>query len=457
MRTSWSVGVTAALLTQTLFAFTAKAASFPDVPSNSPYRVAIETLADLKVINGNPDGTFAPDRTVNRAEFLTMLYRANKTTPATPVVACFTDVPLSAWFSPVVCDAASNSYVSGYAGKIFKPQQAVNRVEALKMMFTVLKLNQLATLDSTTKALAYTDVSASAWYMQYLSAAFKLNILPVPGVSSKTFGPDGELTRAEAAAFIYNAISPAPLPLSSTVSSSAATQRSSASSVATTRSSSSLVTQETGTITQVDFPFNDDGTFTKKLARSYRFTMKQTTTMQIQTLVSGGSTPDDVTCRLFKLDGDSFSLEYYIGFQDEDSCTLLSTLGAGSYQLDIQPRIAGLPFTVSAKAVKGDGNDGFTQAKLLTLNNPVSAVIDTNEYGDYYTFTLTSPASLMVELTNAENLQCVVYPMANVDIFGFASPDCNEQYDFPAGTYYIGVMQKNGHAAKQNYSVRFKK
>lgn len=452
MRTAWSLGITAALLSQSLFAFTAKAASFPDVPSSNPYRTAIEALADAKVINGNPDGTFAPSRTVNRAEFLTMLYRAKKVTPVTPVKACFGDVPLTAWFSAVVCDAASKGYVSGYTGNLFKPEQTVNRVEALKMMFTVLNLNQLSTLDATTRALQYTDVNASAWYMQYLSAAFKLNILPVPGVNAKTFGPDGGLSRAEAAAYIYNAIAPVPLPLSS--ASSVATR--SSSSVTTRSSSSAAPVVDTTSITNVDLPFSDDGTFTKMQTRSYRFTVKTPTTVQMHVSVSGGNTPDDITCRLYKLNGDSFALEYYIGHQDEDMCTLVVTLGAGSYQMDTSPRLPSLPFTVTSKVVKGDGNDGFTEAKLLKINAPASAFIGVSDYADFYTFSVTQQTSLMVELTNAENLRCIIYPMENVDIYGFAQPDCNEQYDFPAGTYYIGVMQRDGRTAQQNYSVRFK-
>ncbi len=85
----------------------AEAATFSDVPSTYVYANAITALADKGVINGNPDGTFAPSRSVNRAEFLTMLYRVSHLTPDAPAQSCFKDVPASAWFTGVVCDAAA--------------------------------------------------------------------------------------------------------------------------------------------------------------------------------------------------------------------------------------------------------------------------------------------------------------------------------------------------------------
>ncbi len=463
MRTAWTLGASAILLSQGLFPLLAHAATFPDVSSGSPYAVAISALADMKVINGNPDGTFAPDRTVNRAEFLTMLYRAKAMTTSTPSAPCFTDVPTSAWFAPVICDAATKTYVSGYKDGSFKPQQAVNRVEALKMLFTVHGLSQQGSPEATASALAYPDLTASAWYMQYVSAAFRLHILPVPGVSATLFGPDQPLSRAEAAAYIYNAIFPSPLPVNGVSSSaaSAATTSSAitqASSATSTRSAKSEAAAAQPVLKKISVPFSEEGMFVTKLARSYTFSVSAKTTVSVQVSVSNGNVADDVTCRLYKIEsGDSFSLEYYLGYQSADSCVIKSMLAAGSYQLDIAPRAINIPFTVNIKSTTGDGNDGFVEAKSLVLSMPVSTVLDAADYGDYFTFKLKEQTNMMIELTNEDKLRCIVYPMQDVDIYGFATPECNTQYDFPAGTYYIGVLQKDGRAAKQSYSIRYKK
>jgi len=461
MRTAWTLGASAILLSQGLFPLIAQAASFPDVPASNPYAVAISALADMKVINGNPDGTFAPGRTVNRAEFLTMLYRAKAKTTSTPTAPCFLDVPVTAWFAPVICDAASKTYVSGYSDGKFKPEQAVNRVEALKMLFTVHGLSQQATPESTAAALVYPDISASAWYMQYVAAAFRLKIVPVPGVSSTSFGPDLPLSRAEAAAYIYNAISPSPLPLNGSASSvttqqtTSTTQRSSAQ----TRSTRSAASAAAPSITKVEYPFTSEGRFTEKLSHSYVFSLTQRATVSLQATVPGNVTDDSITCRLYKLGtaADSFSLEYYLGYQDKGTCTVRATLATGSYQLDIAPLMPNLAFAVTSKSVTGDGNDGFVEAKSLILDAPSSTQLDTTDMGDYFTFKLKEETSLMIELTNEEKVRCIIYPMEDVDIYGFASPECNTQYTFPAGTYYIGVVQKDGRASKQNYSIRYKK
>ncbi|HVW67264.1 MAG TPA: S-layer homology domain-containing protein [Candidatus Peribacteraceae bacterium] len=456
MRTFRSLVLLAALLLPSL-ATVAEAASFSDVTSTSFYAPAIGALSDKGIIKGNPDGTFAPDKTVNRAEFLTMLYRSMNETPSAPSQPCFKDVPTGSWFEAVVCDAASKGYVSGYSDKTFKPQQPVNRVEALKMMFTVLGLSLQSTSTSTARASAYADVDASGWYMQYLSAALKLRVLPVPGTSATTFGPDQPLTRAEAAAFIYNATSPDPLPLDGSwpSSSSVSSASSQASSVTNQQTSSAASSAMGGTVTIRDFPFSDSGVFQKKYPQSYQFKISQTTVASISVTVADNNTQGDVTCRLFKLDGSTnFSLEYYLGYMGPDVCKMRVALAPGSYQLDVAPTIAGLTYNVFTKATTGDNNDGFSQAQNIQMNRPYTGLMDASDYGDFYTFKLSQQTQMTINLSNADKVKCVVYPMADVDIFGFSEPNCNQSYLFPAGTYYVGIMQKDGNWDKPSYTIQ---
>jgi hypothetical protein len=228
MRTPLSLGLSALLFSPVVaFAITV-GATFPDVSDTSPFHAAISALAQLQIVKGNADGTFAPGRSVNRAEFLTLLYRAKSVTPAAPTASCFKDVPANAWFAGVVCDAALHSYVAGYSDKTFKPEQAVNKVEALKMLFTVMGLAQGESAEGKAGALAYSDVNSSAWYMTYLVSAFKLHILPLPGMMPPFMGPDKALSREEAAGVIYNAIFPTPLSLDGSVTSTPSMQLSSA-------------------------------------------------------------------------------------------------------------------------------------------------------------------------------------------------------------------------------------
>lgn len=51
----------------------ARFSAFPDVPSNAWFAEYVNEIKDWGVINGNDDGTFAPENNINRAEFAKML------------------------------------------------------------------------------------------------------------------------------------------------------------------------------------------------------------------------------------------------------------------------------------------------------------------------------------------------------------------------------------------------
>ena len=65
---------------------------FPDVTVDYLHYQAIDALVKAGVINGNPDGTFQPEESVNRAAFLKMLYKAKGKVPDPSSVRCFADV-----------------------------------------------------------------------------------------------------------------------------------------------------------------------------------------------------------------------------------------------------------------------------------------------------------------------------------------------------------------------------
>ena len=75
--------------------------SFSDVTvKNSKHFAAIEYLYAKNVIGGYPDGTFKPEQTINRAEALKMVMLASSTggeEESTPVVD-FPDVSEDDWF-----------------------------------------------------------------------------------------------------------------------------------------------------------------------------------------------------------------------------------------------------------------------------------------------------------------------------------------------------------------------
>lgn len=416
---------------------------FPDIGDSHPFKSEIESLARAGIIKGNPDGKFYPDRSVNRAEFLKMLYVASGRTPNAVSSACFSDVEHGSWYESYVCDAASkrNGFVQGYSDGKFRPSSPVSRTEALKMTFTVFGLSAPDIDSNDQDIIRFIDISVTAWYSKYISAAYRVGILPIATQGGAHFYPDQELLRGEAAAYIFNAMHPKESAnSSSSTSSSAASVSSSAMSTSSSTSSAAVPVSMT-----VAFPFSDSSVFYGKQSTSYMFELKGAKTQVSITVQTTGYYPSDVTCRLYLLTESGFSDEYYLGVQNKNSCSLVVNARPGKYQLQLQPSVAGVPYTVTAKSAATDGNDGFIDALNIGDMTPRTAVLDTGDLYDWYTFTMNKKTTATVDVTAQEKLTCIIYTPSDVDQFGFSGPECGKPYDFVQGVQYtVGVGRSAG-------------
>ena len=135
------------------------AGEFSDVSSSHPYAEAIRWGKESGVLSGYPDGTFGPDKTVNRAEFLKIVLGAKGSDVASASSPTgFRDVDENAWYTPYVRYGKQQGIVQGYPDGSFKPEQPVNFAEALKMAYVALGI------EGNTSA-------GGAWYEQYLNHA----------------------------------------------------------------------------------------------------------------------------------------------------------------------------------------------------------------------------------------------------------------------------------------------
>lgn len=160
----------------------ASAAGFPDI-ANSPYRADIERLQEIGVIGGYDDGTFRPKQAVNRAE-LVKVALGDRMEVVSPKRRCFSDVSPKAWYAAIVCTAKQRRIVSGTGDGSFQPDRAVNFAEALRI---VLRAQQIA-ID--------TD-GAKNWYDPYVDYAHERGI-----VSKNAYVPWETLTRERMAQLI---------------------------------------------------------------------------------------------------------------------------------------------------------------------------------------------------------------------------------------------------------------
>jgi len=119
--------------------FAATATAFQDVAVNHPFVTAIAVLKAEGVVKGYPNGTFIPDNSISRAEFLTMTMRAlGGTMKGTK---CFKDVG-SEWFAGPVCAAKTKGLIKGYEDGTFKPASNISFAEASSVIANAYELDR---------------------------------------------------------------------------------------------------------------------------------------------------------------------------------------------------------------------------------------------------------------------------------------------------------------------------
>lgn len=110
-------------------------AGFSDVNRTHPDYTAITYLSQEGVIGGYADGTFKPENSINRAEVLKIILKGSGIEANEAFTASFPDVPEDAWFAPFVMKAKALGFVKGNeVDGTFAPDRQVNMAEFLKML-----------------------------------------------------------------------------------------------------------------------------------------------------------------------------------------------------------------------------------------------------------------------------------------------------------------------------------
>ncbi|BBD68843.1 hypothetical protein NIES4072_38310 [Nostoc commune NIES-4072] len=176
--------------------------AFKDVPANYWAKTYIEALASQNIIAGFPDGSFKPNDPVTRAQFATIVTKA-LTPPNKRAAIKFKDVPSNFWANAAIQSAYQSEFVSGYPDGTFKPQQKIPRVQALVSLANGLGL----TASNNQNVLSfYTDAAQIPNYAIAPVAAATARQLVINYPTAKQLNPNREATRAEVAAFVYQAL-----------------------------------------------------------------------------------------------------------------------------------------------------------------------------------------------------------------------------------------------------------
>lgn len=173
---------------------------------------AVNDIVALKgagFINGYPDGSFKPENTITRAEFIVMLGRIlSKEYP---------DAPVYTYENLFIDDVNHWSYKEAlntfkYMQSIdithifqddFNPDQPINREEVVAVLHSILKNNK--NYQYTPNATIVLNDTDSSNFPDSIVFSLKYNL--VKGYPDNTFKPKGNITRAEISAVLVRMLS----------------------------------------------------------------------------------------------------------------------------------------------------------------------------------------------------------------------------------------------------------
>ncbi|MGG1516432.1 S-layer homology domain-containing protein [Paenibacillus oryzisoli] len=156
----------------------------------------IKALVKAGVIDGYPDGTFAPEKNMTRAEFATVIVKAFKLEMKSE--GGFVDTA-NHWAKASIETAAAYGIVNGTSANSYGPDDLITREQMATMIVRAAKLSEEA------GELSFTDqADISVWAQDTVAAAVANGL--VSGYSDGSFKPQANATRAEVITVIVKAM-----------------------------------------------------------------------------------------------------------------------------------------------------------------------------------------------------------------------------------------------------------
>lgn len=195
--------LTTALLLAASLALSALAAgtAFPDVPRDHWAAAEIQAFTEKGVVNGKPDGTFAPEEEVTREQMVKLIALTFPERAAADFAAAdYLDVEDERWSFPLI--GQWGGVLPGSSSKAFYPERAATREEVAVALTRVLRLTAR---DPNYAKKAFTDGgSIVPGRLEQVSAAAEVGL--VAGFPDGSFGPGKGISRAEAVTLLDRAV-----------------------------------------------------------------------------------------------------------------------------------------------------------------------------------------------------------------------------------------------------------
>ena len=176
------------------------AVSFDDVKTDGWYYTAVSFVCGKNIMRGTGEKLFEPDGLLNRAMFVTILYRMESEPSAS--AARFSDVKSGEWYTEAVAWASENGIVNGVSDSEFAPDDNITREQMAAIIYRYIKFKGGdVSVGDNSNILSYDDAEDISEYaipaLCYVSGAGIMS-----GRTQSTLNPTGTATRAEAATVI---------------------------------------------------------------------------------------------------------------------------------------------------------------------------------------------------------------------------------------------------------------
>ena len=175
-----------------------KAAAYSDLNPLADYYQPVIDLANRNIAIGYPDGTFRPNQAITREDAAKMLALAIDVNIANPKNPGFKDVNVNNPNYRYIAALAEAGIINGFTDKTFKPKEYITRGQMAKIITLGFKFGMSQKLNNS-----FRDVSATNFAAYYIQTLVDINV--TKGTTSVTFDPFKNVTRAQMATFIWRA------------------------------------------------------------------------------------------------------------------------------------------------------------------------------------------------------------------------------------------------------------
>ena len=171
---------------------------FSDVKEGTYYYDSVMDLAEKNIVKGTTATTFEPYASCNRAQAVTMLWRAAGSPEPKATTTSFTDVAAGSYYEKAVLWAVENGIVKGTTETTFSPYDVCSRAQIVTFLWRSEKSPDASGTNT------FEDVQSGAYYS--IAVLWALDEGITKGYTATQFVPNGVCNRAQIATFIFRSM-----------------------------------------------------------------------------------------------------------------------------------------------------------------------------------------------------------------------------------------------------------